>query len=132
MSSANPVNGPSTPLNATTAPLTGLVASNVRRSTVTCFDSTTNSQLMVTGAARRPDPGVAHVKVRLSVVTKTWGANVMSIIPFKAIVSFGCADATADRSEVSSDTTKSACVGHTLDAAAANAGRPAVGTTLRS
>ena len=110
------MNGSSTPLKATTPPFPVLLASNVRRSTVTCFDNTTKSQLIAVGAARRPEPGVAHVKVRSSVSTKT-SANVISTIPFSAIVSCGCAEATADRSERSSDTTKSACAGHAPGAA---------------
>ena len=99
---------------------------------MTRLDSTTKSQLSpVEGPASRPDPGVAQVKVRSSVSTKT-SANVISIIPLNAIVSFGCAEATADRSEASSDTTKSACEGQALGAATANDGRSAVGATLPS
>src|SRR5207248_11300532 len=125
------VNGPSTPLNATTAPFRVLLASRVRLSTVTCFESTTNNQLIAAGAARRPDPGVAHVNVRPSVSTKT-SAKVISIIPLTAIVSWGCADPTAETSASSSDTTNVACAGQLAAAAVANTGRTAAGATLGS
>src|SRR6266702_5224647 len=117
------------PRNALTVTL---VPSKARCSTLTCFENTrTKRSIPAFALACNPDPGLAHVSVRPSVVTKA-AACVSSIIPFKAIVSLGRAEAIAERSDGSSETATVACAGHAAGPAAANDGRAAVGATLGS
>ena len=80
--------------------------------------------------ANSPEPGVAQVTVTPAVrMVSSW---VRPIIPWMAMTAPGAAVAMALRSPASSLTVTVAVVGQAAGAAAANAGRPAVGTTLRS
>ena len=80
--------------------------------------------------ANSPEPGVAHVMVTPPVViVSSW---VIPIMPLMAMTAPGVAVAMALLSPASSLTMTVGVAGQTAGAAAAKAGRTAVGTTLRS
>ena len=78
------------------------------------------------GTANRPEPGVAQVMVTPAVrMVSSWVRPIMPWIPMTVP---GVAAAMAARSPASSLTVTVAEVGQAAGAAAANSGRPAVGT----